>query len=124
PLRVEEARRVADEQEAVAVKLRDRVEAARGNRLRAVANHLPAFEQLSDERMLFEPLELGVRIKKRVLIIQAGDVTEIDDAILHPVNPAAAVCVRVRRIAERVRDAPRRIPVVGQLPKLLDADAV
>ena len=43
-LRVEEARGVADEQEAVAVELRDGVEAARGNRLRAVADHLAAFE--------------------------------------------------------------------------------
>src|SRR5215203_524447 len=59
-LRVEEAGRVADEQEAVAVELRDGVEAAGRDGLRAVADHPPAFEQLREERVLLVTLELGV----------------------------------------------------------------
>src|ERR1041385_5176547 len=41
-LRVEEARRVADHEEAVAVELRNGVEASGGDGLRAVTNHLAA----------------------------------------------------------------------------------
>src|SRR5256714_8019923 len=91
PLRVEKARGVADEQEAVAVELRDGVEAARGNRLRAVANHLAAFKEARDERVLLESLKLRVRVEQRIAVVESRHVTEIEDAVLHPVNPPAAV---------------------------------
>jgi hypothetical protein len=74
--------------------------------------------------VLFEALEFGVRVEKRVPVVEPGHVAEINDAVLHPVNPAAAVCVGVGRIAERVRHTARRISVVGQLPKLFDAETV
>ena len=122
PLRIEEASGVADEQEAVAVKLRDGVEASRGYRLRAVANHLAAFQETRDERVFLEALKLRVRVEQRIAVVKPRHVSDVEDAILHSVNPPAAVCVRIRRIAERVSDAPRGVSVVGQLPEFLDAD--
>ena len=72
--------------------------------------------------MLLEALELCVRVEQGVVVVESRHISEVDDAVLHPVNPPAAVRVRVRRVAERVRDAPRRVAVVRQLPEFLDAD--
>ena len=105
-LRVEKPGAVANQQHSVGVNLRHREVAAGGDCLRAVANHLAAFEQLRDKRMRLEALKLGVRIEQRILIIQSGDVADIQNAVLHSVDPAAAVRPRVGRKAERVRDAP------------------
>src|SRR5215813_5191515 len=44
PLRIKEAGRIADDQKSVAVIFRLRKQAAFGNSLRAVMQHLPAFE--------------------------------------------------------------------------------
>ena len=72
--------------------------------------------------MLLEALKLRVRVEQRVVVVESRHVSEVEDAILHPVNPPAAVRVRVGRITERVRHAPRGVAVVGQLPEFLDAD--
>ena len=73
PLRIEEAGAVADQQRDVGGGGGDGKISALGNRLRAVANHLPAFEQPAQPRMCFPLLESVVRVKARVLVIEAGD---------------------------------------------------
>ena len=48
----------------------------------------------------------------------------VEHAILHPIKPAAAIRPLIRREAERVRDATRRISIVRQFPKLFHTKAV
>ena len=74
--------------------------------------------------MLLETLKLRVWIKQRVFVIQPGDVANIQNPILHAIDPATAICLCVRWKAERVRHASGWIAIVRQLPKLLDANAV
>ncbi len=71
--RVQEPRRVADEDEAVAVELGLRVVAAFRNGLRAVTQHLAAVEQALDARVLLPLDEQRVRIELRVALVEAHD---------------------------------------------------
>src|SRR5436190_23791508 len=90
-LRVKKAGAVADKQHAVSVRSRHREVTAGNDRLRAVTNHLAAFEQPRDVWMSLVTLKLRVRIEQRILVIESGDVADIEHAILHAVDPAAAV---------------------------------
>ncbi len=124
PLAVQHARRVADDQEAVAVRARPRPPAPLGQRLGAVERHLAAVEQLADLQVGLEALELQVRIGQRVLVVQADDQADDHLVVLHAIEEAAAEDVEAQRPAERVDhlaglDAPRR-----HVPDLLDADGV
>src|SRR5689334_2635864 len=90
-LRVEKAGAVADEQHAVSVRARHREVTAGRDRLRAVTDHLAALEQLRDVRMSLVTLKLRVRIEQRILVVEPGDVSDVQHAVLHAVDPAAAV---------------------------------
>ena len=124
PLRIQEARRVAEHHPAVAGQRWNAPPAAIGQRLRAVADHLAAFQQLGDERMLLELLQHVLRIDAGIAIVEAGDEAERDQVVLGAVDPGAAVLVEGERIAHGVDhfagcDTPGR-----QFPQLLHADAV
>src|SRR6185295_2458327 len=123
-LRIEKASAITYQQNSVGINLRHRKITARRNRLGAVTNHLAAFEQFAEKRMCFETLKLGVRVQQWVLVIETGHVADIQNPILHPVNPAAAVRLRVGRKPKRVRHAPGWITIIRQFPKLFYADAV
>src|SRR2546430_2783110 len=122
--RVQKPRAISDNQDPVGVHLRHRVPAAGGNRLGAVTNHLAAAKQLRHEWMRLKSLELSVRIDERIAIIKPGHVAEIQDAVLHSINPATPVRPLIGRKAERVRDSSGRITIVGQFPKFLYAEAI
>src|ERR1043165_3038828 len=68
--------------------------------------------------------KLGVRIEQRILVVESGDVTDVQHAVLHPIDPAAAVSLCIGGEAERMRDAASGITIVGQFPKFFNADAV
>src|SRR5688572_24048706 len=74
--------------------------------------------------MCFVTLKLRVRIDQRIFVVEAGYITDIEHAILHAVDPAAAISRRIGRKAERVCDSSGWITIVGQLPQLFHADAV
>src|SRR5439155_5616920 len=74
--------------------------------------------------MCLKPLEFGVRIDQRVAIIEPGDVYNVQDTILHAIDPPTTVGPLIGREAKRVRHTARRISIVGQLPKLFDAKTV
>src|SRR5688500_353902 len=74
--------------------------------------------------MSFIKLKLSVWIDQRIFVIEPCDVTDVEHAILHAVDPATAVSLRIGGKTERVRDATRGIPIVRQLPQLFHADAV
>src|SRR5437763_15679325 len=74
--------------------------------------------------MRFVLLEFRVRIDQRVAIIETSHITNVQNAVLHSVNPAATIGPLIGWKAQRVRDATRRITVVRQLPKLLHAETV
>ena len=63
-------------------------------------------------------------IEERIAIIQTSNVTDVEHAVLHSIDPAAAIRPLVRRKTERVRDAPGGISVVGQFPKLFYSQTV
>src|SRR5437879_5102439 len=91
---------------------------------RAITNHLAALEQSGHEWMRLEALKFRVQIDQRIAIIQSSDVSDIEHTVLHSVNPTAAVRPLVRRKTECVRDAPGRITIVGQFPKLFHSQTV
>src|SRR5205807_9710640 len=90
----------------------------------SIADHLAALQKLGNEWMGLEPLKLSVRIDQRIAIIESRHITKIHHAILHSVNPAAAVRPLIGRKAKRMRDATRGITIGGQFPKFFYAEAV
>src|SRR5213593_2589648 len=121
---IQKATTVANNQRTVSVKPWHGVQTTSCNRLRAVTNQLAAREQLSHELMRFIALKFRVRIEERIAIIQTSNVTDVEHAVQHSIDPAAAIRPLVRRKTERVRDAPGGIPVVGQFPKLFYSQTV
>jgi hypothetical protein len=41
--------------------------------------------------MQFKLLKFGVRIQQRVFVIKTGDVADVNNAILHSINPATTI---------------------------------
>src|SRR5438105_5370290 len=87
---IEIAGRIADDHESVAVHARHREVPALRNRFGAGADHLPALEQLANRRMQLVALKLVVRIERRVAGVRSDGEPDVDDAVLHPVDEAAA----------------------------------
>ena len=65
-----------------------------------------------------------MRIERRVLVIETDHQSDVDDAVLHPVDETAAERIAVERPAERVDDACRLETIVGKLPQLLHAERI
>src|SRR5215472_3370262 len=122
--RVERSGRVADKHDAVRIRPRHRPPTAFWNRLRAVADHRSAVDELSNARVHLESLELGVRLELRILIVEADDEADIPDVVLHRIDEAAPEGRVVERSAERVDDLPSGRRARGHLPQLFDADRV
>src|SRR5438067_13665130 len=74
--------------------------------------------------MRFVLLEFRVWIDQRVAIIQTSHVTNVQNAVLHSVDPAATISPLIGRKAQRVADATTGITIVRQLPKLFHAEIV
>ena len=74
--------------------------------------------------MELEPLQLVVRIERRVLVVETDHESDVDDAVLHPVDEGAAERVHVQREAHRVDHGAGGEAIVGELPQLLHADRV
>ena len=124
PLRIQEAGGVAEDHPAIAGHRRNRPPAAVGQRLRAVANHLAAFEQLGHKRMPLELLQHALRIETRVGIVEPGDEAERDHIVLAAVNPGAAVFLRGQRPAHGVNHFAGSDAAGGNFPQFLYALAV
>ena len=107
PLRIQQARGIADDQPAVHVAARHRIPAAVGNRLRAIADQLAALQNPLHERMRFEFLKRFVRIEERIRVFQADDHAQRNAIVAQAVNPAAAVKIRSQRPAKHVRHEAR-----------------
>ncbi len=123
-LRVEETGRVAENHPTVARDRRNGPPAAVRQRLRAVANHLAAFEQLRDEGMLLEVLQNVLRIKPRIGIIEAGHEAERNNVVLASVDPGAAILFRRQRPAHRIDHFARRDASRRNFPQLFNALAI
>src|SRR5258706_15499440 len=74
--------------------------------------------------MLFETLKLRMRVEQRIFVIETSYVAYVQNPILHSVDPAAAVGLRVRRKPKRMRHTSGGIAIIRQLPKLLNANAI
>src|SRR5512139_1177042 len=73
-------------------------------RLGPVLDHFSVLEQTGDVRMLFEPLELPVRIHKRIRILKPCQETDGELVVLHAVDKSAAVSVAFEGVAHGVND--------------------
>src|SRR5579864_5332020 len=124
PGRIEEAGGVAEDHPSVAGDGRDRPPTAIGHGLRAIADHLAAFEQLGDKWMLLEFLQHVLGIEPRIGIVESGDETERNYVVFRAVDPGAAVFLRGQRPAHRVNDLSHRDPARWNFPEFLDANAV
>src|SRR5664279_57564 len=123
-LRIQETGGVAQDHPTIPRNRRDAPPASVGERLGSVTNHLAAFEKFRNKRMLLEFLQDALRIDTRVRIIQTGHEAQRHQVVMRTVNPSATVLIEGQRIAHGVDHFTRRKPSRGQLPKLLDADAV
>ena len=103
-LRIQQASGITDDESAVHVGARHGIPAAVRNGFCAVANELAAVQDFLDERMSLELLKRFVRIEERIVIFQGDDHAERNTIVAQAVHPAAAVQVRAKRPAERVRD--------------------
>src|ERR1700730_17987534 len=74
--------------------------------------------------MQFISLKFVMRIERRIAIVETDDKSDVDDAVLHPVDESAAEGIGIERPAECVDHGPRREAVVRKLPELLHAERV
>src|SRR4051812_32534541 len=124
PLRIKESGTITRQQHAVGVNPGHCKQPAGRDCLCAITDHFAPLEEFGNERVLLKALKLGVRINHWVAVIQTGDIAEVHDSVLHSINPAAAIRLTIRWIAQRVRNATRRISIIWQFPELLDAQAI
>src|SRR5277367_2013878 len=104
PRRIQKAGRVPDDHPSIAAEWRQRPPSTVGQRLCAVADHLAAFQQSSDEGMLLESLQHVLWIEAGIAIIETGDKSERNSVVFGAVNPGAAVFFRGQRITHGVDD--------------------
>ena len=124
PLRIQESRRVTHRQRPFHCRREQRKVAAFGNRLRAVADHLPVFKQTPDKRVHLEPTERFMRIKARVVIIKPHDQTERDFRLRKPVDKTAAELFSGQRPSGGVDHLPGFETPFRNLPKLFDSQRI
>src|SRR5258708_17888749 len=122
--RVEEAGVVADQRASREDQLRQRLQAARRDRARAVRNSLSAGEEISDRGMSLETLELLVRGEVGILVAEADDVADRDLVVLHVIQERPAVGIGIKRPACGMHDESRPVFFRLDVPKLLEADAI
>ena len=108
PQRVEKPCRIADNQRTVDRTFRQRQPTALGQRLRAVADHLAAPQQLADKRVQLELLECDMRIERGILVVEARDETNRQPRIRHRVDESAAEFLLIERISEGVHHGTAR----------------
>src|SRR5215470_8169993 len=121
---VEESSGVTDDHPAISRNWRYRPPAVIGHGLGAVPDHLSAFEQSTDKRMLLEFLQHALGIEPGIGIVDGSHETERDHSVLAAINPRAAVLFRGQRPAHRVDDFPRRHAPRGQFPQFLYSHAI
>src|SRR6266404_1786016 len=123
-LRVEKSGAVSHQQYAISVVSWHGEISAGGNCLGSVADHLSALEQPTHVWVLLESLKLRVRIEQRILVIEASNVAEVQNAVLQPIDPTASIGIRVGRKPKGMGYPSRWIAVVWKLPKLFDAETI
>ena len=127
--RIQEAGRVAEDHPSISCNRRNRPPSAVRHRLRAVADHLAALEQLGHEGMLLEILQHVLRIEPRIGVVEACHESERYNVVFwsatgRAVNPRAAVFLRGEGPAHRVNHFPRRDAPRRHFPEFFHADAV
>ena len=83
--------RIAHQQRAGHVQLRQRLPAARGDRACAGCQDLAALEQRSHTRMLLELLEGLEGLQARIVVIEADDEADIHAILIEMIEKAAAI---------------------------------
>src|ERR1700730_18150801 len=124
PLRIEKTAGVADDQPAIEVISWHRVPAAVGQRFRAIAHQLAAFENVAYKRMRLPDLKRRVGIETRVLVFEGDHQTNRHAIVRKAVNPAASVRLRGDRPTQGVRNVTRLDFAPLYVPQLLDAQAI
>ena len=95
-----------------------------GERLGAVAHHLPAGEQVRDERVALEPLERDVRIEQRIAVVEPGDEAHRETPRRQRVDEPAPELLDAERMAHRMDHRSGGQTPRVDVPQLLDADGV
>src|SRR5438876_3648629 len=124
PHRIHEPGRVTNDERAARVTARNRVPAALGQRFRAVAHHLPAFDDLPDERVQLEAVEGDVRVEHWISVVEASDESDRDLTFRHRVDKTAAELLEAERVTHRMDDRASPHAVGWHFPQFLDPDRV
>ena len=122
PHRVEKSARVARDERAIHVRLRDRVPSALGQRLGAITKHPAAVEQRRHERMLLEAVERHLRIEHRIRVVEAGHEPDGQLAVWQRVDEAAAEFIVPERVPHRMHDGAGFEAIAGHFPQFLEPD--
>ena len=117
---VHKSRGVAKDDDSLArAALRERIEAALGDGLRAPLHHLTTREQRPQQRMLLETLEEHVHIEIRIAVVEPHDQAQRDEIRLEWINKASAERVSRERPPQGVNHAVERLL---RFPQLFDAE--
>ena len=99
---VHEAGRAADQRAAREGELGHRLLAALGERARAIAEPLAAFESAAHQRMGLETLELVERREIGIVVIEVDDEPDRNEIVLQMIEERAAAGAIVERPTEGV----------------------
>ncbi len=121
---VDEAGRAADQGAPREDQTRHGLETALVDGAGAVRDPRAAFEVLADHRMVLQALELVVGRQVRVLVVEVDDEAHGDIVVAEMIEERPAAGLVTERPAQRMLDQARPMLVVGDLPQLLQADAV
>src|SRR6185437_12011319 len=124
PRRIEESRVVAHERTAREDELRERLQPARGDRARAVAQAPSALEEGTDRRMRLVALEFLEGAEIGVRVAEAHHEPDRHLAVRRVVQEGAAVGRAIERPPRGMDHEPRHVLFRRDLPELLQPDAV
>ena len=121
---VQKAGPVAQQQPAGEAQLRQRLDAALDQRPGAVGDAAAALEMLAHMRVGLEALHFVERRQPGVGVVQPDDKAIGHQVGAEVIQERSAVGGGIQRPAERMLDQPRLVVGGGDLPQLLDADAI
>ena len=115
---------VAHQRTSGECELGQRLQAARGDRARAVRDAPGAREESADRRVRLVALEFLERMEVGILVAEADHEPDRDLVILEVVEEGAAVCVVGERPSRGVHHEPGHVALGLHFPELLQADTV
>src|SRR5208283_384121 len=122
--RVERAARIADQHRPGHLERRHRLITALDHGARTSGDDFPAAQQLADVRVVLVLLKGFEGLEPRILVIQPHHEAHVDAIVVEVIKKASAIGAAVERPADGVLNEAGLYAPRGQLPQLLESQAV